>query len=54
MADAATALTIVLPKEYPLVLLAGVILCIECFLMGMVFVAPARFGTFNAEYMKQF
>ena len=58
MADPATiavdAFTVVLPKEYPLVLLACVILCIECFLMGMCVVAPARFRTFNKEFMEQF
>ena len=56
MADPATiaadAFTLVLPKEYPLVLLACVILCIECFLMGMCVVAPARFRTFNKEFME--
>ena len=51
---AVSALSVVLPKEYPLVLLACVILCIECFLMGMVAVAPARFGLFNKDFMAQF
>ena len=55
MSDAVTVpLSIVLPAEYPLVLLACVILCIECFFMGMIFVAPARFGLFNKEFMSQF
>ena len=48
----AGAMTIVLPKEYPLVLLSAVILCIECFLIGMFVVAPARFRTFTKEYMQ--
>ena len=51
---AASALSIVLPKEYPLILLACCILCIECFLMGMIAVAPARFSIFNKEYMNTF
>ena len=54
MADTATAFSVVLPKEYPLVLLGCVILCIECFMMGMLFVAPARFRTFTKEYMERF
>ena len=53
-AAAATALTVVLPKEYPLILLACCVICIECFLMGMIAVAPARFSIFNAEFMAQF
>ena len=53
MADAAT-LSIVLPKEYPLILLGCVILCIECFAMGMVAVAPRRMKHFNKEFMAQF
>ena len=51
---AVQAISIVLPKEYPLVLMACCILCVECFMMGMLFVAPARFRIFNADYMKQF
>ena len=51
---AASAISIVLPKEYPLILLACCIICIECFLMGMVAVAPARFSIFNREYMDTF
>ena len=55
MADAATeVLSIVLPKEYPLILLSCCILCIECFLMGMIAVAPARFSIFNSDYLVRF
>ena len=54
-ASVASSLSIVLPKEYPLILLACCILCVECFMMGMLFVAPARFKkAFNADFMKQF
>ena len=51
MTDAATTLSIVLPKEYPLVLLSCVILCMMCFLMGFVVVARARFSTFTKEFL---
>ena len=55
MADAATsAMQIVLPQEYPLILLGCVILCCECFLLGPIVIAPARFGTFTSEFMAQF
>ena len=52
-ATASTSLSIVVPKEYPLILLACAILCIECFSMGFV-VASARFRTFTKEFMFQF
>ena len=52
--SAASALTVVLPKEYPLILLSCVILCIECFMLGPLVVAPARFRTFTKEFMEQF
>ena len=48
------AYTVVLPKEYPLILLACVILCIECFLIGMCVVPPKRFKYFTKEFMEQF
>ena len=57
MVEAAAAvegLKLVVPREYPIVILACVVLCIECFVFGMIFVAPARVKTFNAEFMKQF
>ena len=61
MSDPATAAladtagyTVVLPKEYPLILLSGVILCIECFLIGMIVVARSRFSIFTKEFMEQF
>ena len=50
---AAEAFTVVLPKEYPLVLLGCVILCIECFMMGMI-VGKARFRIFTKDFMEQF
>ena len=53
VADTA-AFTVVLPKEYPLILLSGVILCIECFLIAMLVTARARFSIFNKEFMEQF
>ena len=45
---------IVLPTEYPLILLACVFLCIECFLIGPLVVSKARFSAFNKEFMQQF
>ena len=48
------AASIVLPSEYPLVLLAGVILCIECFMLGPALIGPTRFRIFNREFMAQF
>ena len=51
MVDAAAPMTMVLPKEYPLIVLSCVILCIECFLLGILVVAPARFKHFNKEFM---
>ena len=46
--------TVTLPKEFPLVLLAGTILCIECFVISLVVVVPARMRTFTKEFMNQF
>ena len=46
--------TLIVPTEYPLVLLACLILTIECFLLGPVVVGPARFKAFNKEFMEQF
>ena len=42
---------IVIPKEYPYVILAAAILAVECFIVGMVAVAPNRFAIFTKEYM---
>ena len=54
MTDAATPMSMVLPKEYPLIALSCVILCIECFSLGILVVAPARLKFFSKEYMEQF
>ena len=45
---------VIVPKEFPLVLLACTILCLECWLIGFVVVVPARFKTFNKEHMEKF
>ena len=50
----AQQLSIVIPKEYPLTLLACTLLCIECFMLGPLVVGPARMRTFTAEFMAQF
>ena len=52
MTDIAAGFTMVLPKEYPLVILGCLILCLECFLMGFCVVGPARARTFNKEFME--
>ena len=44
---------ITLPKDYPLVVLSCVILCIECFFTGFSIV-PARMNAFNEKFMSQF
>ena len=48
------SLSIVLPTEYPLILLAAVILTIECFMLGPLLIGPTRFRIFNKEFMEQF
>ena len=45
------AVVITLPKEFPMVLLSGLILCFECWIIGMVVVVPARMRTFTKEFM---
>ena len=54
MADAATPINLVIPREYPWIILSCVILCIECFLVGIFVVAGARFKYFTKEFMAQF
>ena len=54
MADVATPMNLVLPREYPFILLSCVILCIECFMVGMIVVGGARFKYFTKEFMAQF
>ena len=44
---------VTLPKEYPLVVLSCVLLCIECFLLGFT-VIPARMTAFNKDFMAKF
>ena len=46
-------MNIIVPKEYPMVLLSGALLGLECFLIGFSIV-PARLKTFNKEFMAQF
>ena len=43
---------IVIAWEFPLVMLAIVILCLECVIIGFVVVGPARMKHFNAEFME--
>ena len=45
---------IVIPKEYPLVLLCLFVLCFECWLISFIVVVPARTRTFTKEFMQQF
>ena len=54
MENAAAGISLVVPREYPLILLSCVILCIECVVFAMAFVAPARMKYFNKEFMAQF
>ena len=54
MVDPVTAMSIVIPKEYPMTLLGCVLLCCEVFMIPMFTVAKARREHFNEEFMKQF
>ena len=45
--------SIVLPQEYPLVLLAGATLCLECFIISFV-AGMSRKKYFTKEHMQQF
>ena len=45
---------IVIPQEYPIILLTCVVFCIQCFFLGPTVISPARFRTFNKEFMAQF
>ena len=49
-----SSFTVVLPKEFPMVCLAGLILCIECFVIGFIVIIPARMKAFNEVFMAQF
>ena len=46
--------SIVVPWEFPLVLLSIVIVCLECVVIGYVVVIPARIKHFNKAFMQQF
>ena len=45
---------IIVPKEYPYVLLSIAMLCFTCFIVQFAAVIPARLRTFNAKFMEQF
>ena len=49
-----TGMVIVIPKEYPLIILACTIICALCFLTGFCATGPKRASLFNAEFMKNF
>ena len=44
----------VIPAEFPITMLCGVVLCIECFLCGMNVGLKARPKAFNKDFMEQF
>ena len=46
--------TVVVPKEFPLTLLACLIIGSECYVIGMVAVGKAREKYFSKEFMAQF
>ena len=45
---------LLLPVEYPCIVLAGVLLCFECYIIGFTIVRNARMKCFNKEFMSQF
>ena len=45
---------LLLPVEYPIIVLAGVFLCFECWIIGFTIVRNARMKTFTKEFMSQF
>ena len=47
-------LSIVLPVEYPLILVSISILCFECWFIGMFISNYGRHTTFTKEFMAQF
>ena len=47
-------MTFVVPEQFPVTLLCIAVLCIECFVIGMVVVGRARSRTFTKEFMAQF
>lgn len=46
-------LTLILPSEYPLICLACMIICLECYFIGMK-VVNLRWKFFDKDFMKQF
>ena len=54
MSTAIPAWEIVLPKEYPLVLLSATIVTTLCFLLAPLVIKPARDRTFTKEFMEKF
>ena len=52
MSDPVNAITVVVPKEYPAILLACAILCTMIFCFGPCLVFPARSKHFNDEFME--
>ncbi len=47
-------LTVVLPQEYPYIVLACAIICFECLIIGTCMQGGARFKTFTEEFMTKF
>ena len=43
---------IVIPREYPLILLGIFLQCLMVWLIGFLVVGPARMKTFNKEFME--
>ena len=54
MAGETTTLQVVLPTEYPIILLGCVILCAMCYIIAFLVVGRARGRTFTKEFMAQF
>ena len=51
---AAEGMKVVLPREYPLILLACAIICAYTFIISIVLPVPARRKYFTKEFMAQF
>ena len=48
------AISIVVPKEFPYIILSLVVLCFECVVISFVVVGSARKKHFNKKFMEQF
>lgn len=48
------AISIVVPKEFPYIVLSLVIICFECIVISFVVVGSARYKHFNKKFMEQF